>query len=149
MTARVGPRASTRAQAVAGCETEDWRISRSGAASSFASITVLQKEVTPSHLCTPSHHGLEQCRAPEIDGADRLQEDTAVLRSSRAHLNRMFHRALRAVRTVVTPGRFVPPNTEHERTKVAVSDDDLRQTKREDAVGSPVTPLFWRLNLFS
>ena len=53
----------------------------------------------------------------------------------------MLHRVLRAVHTVVAPGRFVPPNPEHERTEVAMSSDDLRQTKREDAVTS-LQPLF-------
>ena len=47
-----------------------------------------------------------------------------------------LYRVLQVVYTVVTPGRFGPPNPETERTEVAVSGDDLRQTKRVDAVAS-------------
>ena len=45
-----------------------------------------------------------------------------------------LYRVLRAVHTVETPKRFVPPNPEHEPAKAAASGDDLRQTKRKDAV---------------
>ena len=49
----------------------------------------------------------------------------------------MLQSALRVVHTVVTPGRFVLPNPEHELTGVAVSSDDImRQMKREDNVAS-------------
>ena len=63
-------------------------------------------------------------------------EDTAVLRPSEAHLHRMRHRVLRAVHTVVTPGRFVPPNPMEEPPETAVSGKDLRQAEHEDAVAS-------------
>ena len=55
-----------------------------------------------------------------------------MLRPSGAHLHRILQHVLRAVHTVVTPVRFA----EHERTEIAVSGDDLRQTKREDAVAT-------------
>ena len=59
----------------------------------------------------PPHHGLDQCRALEVAAANRLSEDTEVLRPSGEHLHRMFDRVLRAVHAVVTPGSFVPPNS--------------------------------------
>ena len=68
-----------------------------------------------------------------------------MVRPSKTHLHRMLHRVLRVVHTVVTPGRFVPPNP-----AVAVSDDDLHQTKREDAVTAATPqrgtspPRLWR-----
>ena len=37
---------------------------------------------------------------------------------------------------MVTPGRFFPPNPEHEPIEEPVPGDDLRQTKREDDVAS-------------
>ena len=64
-----------------------------------------------------------------------------VLRPSGAHLHRMLHRVLQTVHTVWTPGRLVPPNPEHERTELVESNNDLHQTKREDAVTS-LQPLF-------
>ena len=72
-------------------------------------------------------------RSRDLEAVDRLLEDTVVLRPTGAHLHRMLHRVLRAVHTLVTPGRFIQPNPEHEHTEVAVSGDDLRQTKRDDA----------------
>ena len=87
--------------------------------------------MTASHASAPPpHHGLDQCQTREGAAGDRLLEDTALLRLSGAHL----HCVLRQVYTVVTPGRFVPQNPEHECTEVAVSGDDLRQTNCEDAV---------------
>ena len=70
----------------------------------------------------------------EVAAAYHLQDGTVavVLRPSGAHLCRI----LRAVYTVVTLGTFAPVNPEHNRTEVAVSDNDLRQTKRVDAVAS-------------
>ena len=58
----------------------------------------------------PPWHDLDQYRAREVAAADCLLKDTAVLRPSGAHLHPMLHRLLRAVHTVVTPGRFVPRN---------------------------------------
>ena len=54
--------------------------------------------------------------------------------SAQAHLHRMLHRVLRAVHTEASAGRFVPSNP--EPAGAAVSGNDLRQTKREDAVSS-------------
>ena len=82
----------------------------------------------------PPHHGLNQCRAREVAAAVRLQEDMAVLRPSGAHFHLLLYRLLQTVHTVVTSGRFGPSNPERERTEVAVSDEDLRQTKREGVV---------------
>ena len=82
----------------------------------------------------PPHHGLNECQAREIAATNDLQEDTVVFRPNGAHLHRMLHRVLRAVHTVVTPGHVIPPNPEHKCTEVAMSGDDLRQTKREDTV---------------
>ena len=49
------------------------------------------------------------------------------------------------VQTVVTPGRYVPPIPEHERTEAAV--DDLSQTKLENAVASLQPLLKVKLNV--
>lgn len=68
--------------------------------------------------------------ASTMAGRRRLQENTVVPCQSGAYL----HRLLRVVHTVVTPGRFISPNL--ERTEVAVSGNDLSQTKREDAEAS-------------
>ena len=40
----------------------------------------------------PPYHGLDQCRARQVATADRLLEDTAVLRPSSAHFHRLLHR---------------------------------------------------------
>uniref|UniRef100_A0A2H1V8X5 SFRICE_006412 n=1 Tax=Spodoptera frugiperda TaxID=7108 RepID=A0A2H1V8X5_SPOFR len=67
------------------------------------------------------HHGLNQCRAREVAVADHIPEDLAVLSPRRAHRHRKFYRVLRAVLTVMTPGRFLPPNKEQEPTETPMS----------------------------
>ena len=72
-----------------------------------------------------------------LAAADRLTEDTTpVLCPSGAHLHHMLYRVLQAVYTVVTPGRFVPPNPMQEPPEMTVSGEDLSQAQREDAVAS-------------
>ena len=53
----------------------------------------------------------------------------------------MLHRVLRAVHTVVTPGRIVAPNTKQEPPETAMSGKDLRQAEREDAMTSLCAPI--------
>ena len=67
--------------------------------------------------------------------ADHLTEDTVVLCPS-GHLHRMFDRVLRAVHTMVTPRRFVPPDSVHEPHEMTMSGEDLRQAERENAMAS-------------
>ena len=89
---------------------------------------------TPPGHCASAHDGFHQGRAREFAAADRLDEDTAMLRPSGAHLHRMFHRVLWAVHTVVTPGRFDRSNLTQEPPKTAMSGEELCQAVREDAV---------------
>ena len=46
----------------------------------------------------------------------------------------MFHRVLRAVFAVMTPGRFLPPNQKQEPTETPMSGKHLRQAVGEDAM---------------
>ena len=56
----------------------------------------------------------------------------------RSGAHRMFHRVFRAVHTVETPGRIIPPIPIQEPPETTVSGAcQLRQTEREDAVASP------------
>ena len=55
-----------------------------------------------------------------------------VLRPSGTH----FHRVFPAVHTMVTLGRFVLLNSKQEPSETTVFGEDLRQSKREDAVAS-------------
>ena len=55
---------------------------------------------------------------------------------SGAHLHRMLDRVLRAIHTVVTPGRFVPPNSVYELSEMSVIGEDLHQAELQNAVAS-------------
>ena len=72
---------------------------------------------------------VRRSRSQEFAAADRLTEDTAMLYLSGTHLHRMFDRVLQTVHTVVTHGRFVPPNSVHELPEMSVSGEDLRQAE--------------------
>uniref|UniRef100_A0A2H1W4Y4 SFRICE_029162 n=1 Tax=Spodoptera frugiperda TaxID=7108 RepID=A0A2H1W4Y4_SPOFR len=80
------------------------------------------------------HHSLYQCRTREVTVVDHIPEDTAVLSPCRAFHDRMLHRILWAVLTVMTPGRFLPPNQKQEPTETPMSGKHLRQAVDEDAV---------------
>ena len=64
----------------------------------FVSITASQKEVTVSHA--PSPHIMVWTKTQEVAATDRLHEEMAVLRASKADLYRML---LQTVNKVVTP----------------------------------------------
>ena len=66
----------------------------------------------------------------EVTAVNRLNEDTAVLSPSGAHV----HRVIRAVHTVVTPGRFDRSNLTQQPPEIAMSDEDLCQAVCEDSV---------------
>uniref|UniRef100_A0A2H1WV06 SFRICE_037549 n=1 Tax=Spodoptera frugiperda TaxID=7108 RepID=A0A2H1WV06_SPOFR len=63
-----------------------------------------------------------------------IPEDTAVLSPRRVHRHRMFHRVLRAVLAVMTPGRSLPPNQKQEPTETHKSGKHLRQAVGEHAL---------------